>query len=126
LFQVEDGLGGSCSGTVLVGVPHDQRGDPAIDSGDVYVDFPVVASSSPADDPGDDPAAATVDRPAAKAKPAMRAQPSQAPDPTPKPSTEPAPSARPADKGASSDAPGLGKPEHGDRGQSDRDRGNGK
>lgn len=125
-FQVDDGLGGSCSGTALVGVPHDQRGDPAVDSGDVYVDFPVVAASSPVDGPGDDPTATTVDRPAAKAKPARRAEPSQAPDPTPKPSTEPAPSATPADKGASSDAPGSGKPEHGDRGQSDRDRGNGK
>jgi uncharacterized repeat protein (TIGR01451 family) len=38
-FTVTDGLGGECSGVVTVGVPHDQRGQPAVDSGDVFVDF---------------------------------------------------------------------------------------
>ena len=122
-FLVEDGLGGECSGTALVGVPHDQRGDPAIDSGDVYVDFPVVAVSAPAAAPSDPPAATKVDRPEVKAKPARKAEPSQAPDPTPKASTKPAASAEDADKGASSKAPGKGKPEPGDRGKSDESRG---
>lgn len=45
-FMVEDGRGGECAGTVIVGVPHDQRGDPAVDSGDVYVNFPIVATSA--------------------------------------------------------------------------------
>jgi streptogramin lyase len=32
-FKVDDGRGGSCTGRALVGVPHDQSGSPAIDSG---------------------------------------------------------------------------------------------
>lgn len=125
-FLVEDGLGGSCSGTVLVGVPHDQRGDPAIDSGDVYVDFPVVAASSAAAARTDHPATTKVDRPAAKSGPAQDAEPSHAPDPTPTPSTDPAPGAQPADEGASSEAPGKNKPKHEGQGQSDQDTANGK
>lgn len=38
-FHVVDGRGGSCSGTVFLGVPHDQRGDLAVDSGETFVDF---------------------------------------------------------------------------------------
>jgi hypothetical protein len=39
-FTGSDGRGGSCSGTVLVGVPHDQgKGSTPIDSGGVFVDF---------------------------------------------------------------------------------------
>jgi len=43
-FQVEDGRGGECTGTAIVGVPHDQGGHPPIDSGGVYVDFPLLAA----------------------------------------------------------------------------------
>jgi hypothetical protein len=35
-FTAQDGKGGSCSGAVLVGVPHDQRGTPPVDSGQKY------------------------------------------------------------------------------------------
>ena len=35
-FTASDGNGGTCSATVEVGVPHDQRGDPAINSGATY------------------------------------------------------------------------------------------
>jgi uncharacterized repeat protein (TIGR01451 family) len=45
-FMVEDGRGGSCTGTAIVGVPHDQGGHPAIDSGDTFVDFPVMTAST--------------------------------------------------------------------------------
>lgn len=45
-FIVEDGRGGSCTGTAIVGVPHDQGGHPAVDSGDVYADFPVAMMST--------------------------------------------------------------------------------
>lgn len=38
-FAADDGQGGSCTGTALVGVPHDQLGDPAVDSGDSYDSF---------------------------------------------------------------------------------------
>jgi uncharacterized repeat protein (TIGR01451 family) len=36
---VSDGLGGSCTGTATVSVPHDQSGRPAIDSGQTFTDF---------------------------------------------------------------------------------------
>jgi uncharacterized repeat protein (TIGR01451 family) len=36
---VTDGLGGECTGTAAVSVPHDQSGAPAIDSGQAYTDF---------------------------------------------------------------------------------------
>ncbi len=36
---VTDGLGGECTGTTSVSVPHDQSGRPAIDSGQAYTDF---------------------------------------------------------------------------------------
>ena len=36
-FTVSDGKGGSCSGTVYVGVPHDQGHGPAIDTTSVVV-----------------------------------------------------------------------------------------
>jgi len=36
---VTDGLGGECSGTATVSVPHDQSGRPAVDSGQLYTDF---------------------------------------------------------------------------------------
>jgi uncharacterized repeat protein (TIGR01451 family) len=36
---VTDGLGGTCSGTAAVSVPHDQRGAPAVDSGQAFTDF---------------------------------------------------------------------------------------
>jgi hypothetical protein len=36
---VSDGLGGSCTGTATVSVPHDQSGRPAVDSGQAYTDF---------------------------------------------------------------------------------------
>ena len=32
-FTATDSFGGSCSSEVLVGVPHDQRSDPAVDDG---------------------------------------------------------------------------------------------
>jgi len=32
-FTANDGRGGECTGEVLVSVPHDQRGPPAVDSG---------------------------------------------------------------------------------------------
>lgn len=35
-FTAEDGQGGACSGEVLVGVPHSQNGDPAVDGGALY------------------------------------------------------------------------------------------
>lgn len=35
-YSVDDGHGGSCRGTVQVGVPHDQRGTPAVDQGPLY------------------------------------------------------------------------------------------
>ena len=37
--SVSDGLGGQCTGTALVSVPHDQSGKAAIDSGQAYTDF---------------------------------------------------------------------------------------
>ena len=123
-FKVEDGLGGECSGTALLGVPHDQRGDPAIDSGDVYVDFPMVAVSAPAAAPSDRPSARNVDRPVATAKP-PKAPPSHAPDPKPKAGAKPALTADPGDAGTSSHPTGEGKPGPGDRGKSDQDHGNG-
>lgn len=36
---VTDGLGGECTGIATVGVPHDQRGAPAVDSGQSFTDF---------------------------------------------------------------------------------------
>jgi uncharacterized repeat protein (TIGR01451 family) len=36
---VTDGLGGECTGTATVSVPHDQSGRPAVDSGQAYTDF---------------------------------------------------------------------------------------
>ncbi|HEV8459564.1 MAG TPA: VWA domain-containing protein [Gaiellaceae bacterium] len=36
---VTDGQGGSCTGTVSVGVPHDQSGSAAVDSGQSFTDF---------------------------------------------------------------------------------------
>jgi hypothetical protein len=35
-FTANDGRGGECTGEVLVSVPHDQRGAPAVDSGAVF------------------------------------------------------------------------------------------
>lgn len=35
-FTGDDGRGGTCDGEVLLGVPHDQRGDPAVDGGPLY------------------------------------------------------------------------------------------
>jgi hypothetical protein len=35
-FTARDNRGGSCSGAVSVGVPHDQRGTPPVDSGQLY------------------------------------------------------------------------------------------
>jgi len=32
-FRADDGRGGSCTGSVRVGVPHSQNGAPAVDSG---------------------------------------------------------------------------------------------
>lgn len=37
--SVSDGLGGECTGTASVSVPHDQSGRPAVDSGQAYTDF---------------------------------------------------------------------------------------
>jgi uncharacterized repeat protein (TIGR01451 family) len=37
--SVSDGLGGECTGTATVSVPHDQSGRPAVDSGQAYTDF---------------------------------------------------------------------------------------
>lgn len=37
--SVSDGLGGMCTGTTAVSVPHDQSGKAAIDSGQAYTDF---------------------------------------------------------------------------------------
>ena len=36
-FSADDGNGGTCNGSVQVGVPHDQSGDPALDSGQNFV-----------------------------------------------------------------------------------------
>jgi uncharacterized repeat protein (TIGR01451 family) len=36
---VTDGLGGQCTGTAAVSVPHDQSGAPAVNSGQAYTDF---------------------------------------------------------------------------------------
>ncbi len=36
---VTDGMGGECSGTATVSVPHDQSGRPAVDSGQLYTDY---------------------------------------------------------------------------------------
>ena len=35
-FTATDTFGASCSGTVLVGVQHDQRGDAGVDDGPVF------------------------------------------------------------------------------------------
>jgi hypothetical protein len=35
-FSASDGRGGTCSGTVFVGVPHDQGKGPALDDGIRY------------------------------------------------------------------------------------------
>jgi hypothetical protein len=35
-FTGDDHRGGSCAGTAIVGVPHDESGDPATDSGGSY------------------------------------------------------------------------------------------
>ena len=35
-FTAADGNGGTCTGTVKVGVPHDQRGRAAVDGGPLY------------------------------------------------------------------------------------------
>jgi len=35
-FTADDGNGGTCNGSVFVGVPHDQSGNPAVDSGQNY------------------------------------------------------------------------------------------
>ncbi len=35
-FRAADGKGGACTGTVRIGVPHDQGGDPPVDGGPVY------------------------------------------------------------------------------------------
>lgn len=43
-FSADDGEGGTCEGTVTVGVPHDESGDPAVDDGPAY------DSTQPADD----------------------------------------------------------------------------
>ncbi len=37
--SVSDGLGGECTGTAAVSVPHDQSGAPAVNSGQAYTDF---------------------------------------------------------------------------------------
>jgi uncharacterized repeat protein (TIGR01451 family) len=37
--SVSDGLGGECTGTAAVSVPHDQSGRPVVDSGQAYTDF---------------------------------------------------------------------------------------
>jgi uncharacterized repeat protein (TIGR01451 family) len=37
--SVSDGLGGQCTGTASVSVPHDQSGKAAIDSGQAFIDF---------------------------------------------------------------------------------------
>jgi uncharacterized repeat protein (TIGR01451 family) len=37
--SVSDGLGGECTGTASVSVPHDQSGRPAVNSGQAYTDF---------------------------------------------------------------------------------------
>lgn len=37
--SVSDGVGGKCTGTAAVSVPHDQSGRPAVDSGQLYTDF---------------------------------------------------------------------------------------
>jgi len=66
-FSVEDGRGGSCTGTVIVGVPHDQGGHPAVDSGEVFVDFPTSAAA---------PASPIVHHPAVTT---WKAQPTAAP-----------------------------------------------
>ncbi len=39
-FEVTDSIGASCTGTVVVGVPHDQRGASAVDSGASYPSLP--------------------------------------------------------------------------------------
>ena len=81
-FQVEDGRGGECTGTALLGVPHDQRGDPAVDSGDVYEDFPVASSVTTKAKVHE--AAPKVQRPKSTGKPARKtAKPSPTPEPTP-------------------------------------------
>ena len=36
-FSAKDGAGGTCTGTVLVGVPHDQSGAPAVNTTSVKV-----------------------------------------------------------------------------------------
>jgi uncharacterized repeat protein (TIGR01451 family) len=128
-FKVEDGLGGECTGTALLGVPHDQRGDPAVDSGAVYVDFPVVAMTSSTDATSDHPSTKRADHPAATAKP-PKAQPSHEAKPKPKTSAEPKASAEPTPSpepttGADSDTHGAGKSDPGGRGQSDQDHGHG-
>jgi hypothetical protein len=35
-FAADDGQGGTCTGEVMVSVPHDQSGAPAVDGGAVY------------------------------------------------------------------------------------------
>ena len=35
-FSADDGRGGTCTGTVMVSVPHDESGTPAVDEGALY------------------------------------------------------------------------------------------
>ena len=80
-FQVDDGRGGECTGTAIVGVPHDQRGDPAVDSGGIFSSFLVPAAAAAAGDLAAPRRAATVQREAATVRtPSAKAAPVRAPE----------------------------------------------
>ena len=123
-FTVSDGRGGSCSGTALAGVPHDQRGDPAVDSGDVYEDFPVATTSTGTTSSTHAPSATKVDHPASASKPPKKPAPTPAPAPTPKPSTPPTATPDPSEPSAT-DGKAHGKTDAGDRAKGGQGHGNG-
>ncbi len=112
-FQVEDGRGGECTGTALLGVPHDQRGDPAVDSGDVYEDFPVASSVTTKAKVHE--AAPKVQRPKSTGKPAPKtAKPSPTPEPTPSATPDP------SDPGDAADTSTKGKSGNDDKEKPDK------
>jgi len=116
-FQVEDGRGGECTGSVIVGVPHDQGGHPPVDSGGVYVDFPTVASLAvgPAVGPAVQSPPVTFRTPA----PTVRT-PSATAEPTPVPDRPSRAGADDPSEDVTSNASANGNSERGGRAPSDR------
>ena len=111
-FEVVDGRGGECTATAIVGVPHDQRGQPAVDSEGVYAS---LASSSAVAEPADRRSATAAEaRSATVRTPSAPSAPRGAPDrPTGTTTDDP-----PAD--VTSDEPATGDSETRGSARSDR------